>query len=128
MKKLGILMALAIGIIANPALAQLRALPPEPGKLEYQPPKIDPMIKRLNAMQSQLDALRQSAGKQVVVLHFTPSELPGWADNIYANNQQRSADLCKQALDDRYGRVISYRVWTNDDRFFFSHVVCETKP
>jgi hypothetical protein len=117
MNKLALSAALAASIVAFPAQAQSRV----------QAPSVDPVMARLVALQAQLDALKQSAGRQVVVLHFTPTELPGWPDNNYNNNQQRSTDLCKQALDDRYGRVISYRIRTNDDRFFFSHVVCETK-
>jgi hypothetical protein len=88
---------------------------------------MNPVMLRLAQLQAELNALKESAGKQVVVLHFTPTELNGSAENNYNNNQQSSIFLCQQALGDRYGRVLSYRVWNHDDRFYLSHVACETK-
>lgn len=129
MSKLAVFTALFAMAITCPANAQTRVqaqqLPAKPG---FQAPEIDPIIKRLNEMQMEIDALRQSAGRQVVVLHYTPGEIGGWADNNWQNNQKRSVDFCKQALDDRFGRVISYNLRSNGDFYYFGHVVCETKP
>lgn len=113
-------------VAATAATAQTRQQTPRAAPM-VKAPIVDPVTQRLNAMQAKLEALEESAGKQVVVLHFTPSELPGWPDNNAPSNQQRSSDLCEQALAERYGRVISYRTWTNGDNYFFTHVVCETR-
>ncbi len=125
--------ALALFAMANTAQAQTRVNPtptrtnPDrtPG---FQATPIDPVIERLIALQAEVDKLQESAGKQVVVLHFTPTELPGWPDNNFNDNEQRAADLCKQALGDRYGRPLARRVWTHENHFYFSHLTCETKP
>ncbi|MEE1876248.1 hypothetical protein [Altererythrobacter litoralis] len=116
-------------IVANPAMAQTRTQTTQPRTTPtIQAPTLDPVMVRLNALQLEIDALRQSAGKQVVVLHFTPTELAPWANGNYNISQERSNSLCQQALGDRFGRVLSYRVQMSGDRTFFSHVVCETKP
>ncbi len=133
MKLFASALALAVVAMANPAQAQDRLqvqtrTPPPPRGQSFQAPEIDPVIERLASLEAELAALKESAGKQVVVLHFTPSELPGWLDNNFAQNEERAAELCQQALGDRYGRVLSRRNWTNGERFFFTHVVCETAP
>lgn len=114
-------------IAASPAVAQVRAPVPQTQGRDFQAPKIDPVIIRLNELQQELDALKESAGKQVVVLHFSPTEHPGSLDNNYNNNQATATQMCQQVLGDRYGRMIDYRVWTNGDRYFLSHIACETK-
>lgn len=125
MKKFVLLAAAVAAAMTQPAAAQSRQKPAaQPSG--FQATAINPVFQRLNEMQQELDALRESAGKQVVVLHFTPSELPGWLDNQKANNVERSTALCSETLAERFGRVISYRIWTNGDRYFFTHVVCET--
>lgn len=121
--------AIMAGVVANPAMAQTRTQTTQPRTTPtVQAPTLDPVIVRLNALQLEIDALRQSAGKQVVVLHFTPTELAPWANGNYNISQERSNSLCQQELGDRFGRVLSYRVQLSGDRTFFSHVVCETKP
>ncbi len=129
MNKLTFAAALITTAIAIPANAQTRVQLPQPApKPGFQAPEIDPIFQRLNEMQKELDALRESAGKQVVALHYTPQEIGGWEDNNWNNNQKRSADFCKQALGDRFGRVISYNIRMNGKFFYFGHVICETKP
>lgn len=121
--------ALAVAV-ASPALSQSRAVTTStqttPSR-DFQPVKPDPVITRLNALQQELDALKETAGKQVVVLHFSPTEHPGSPDNNYNTNQAFATDACEKVLGDRFGRMIDYRVWTNGDRFFLTHISCETK-
>ena len=117
-------------VVATPVLSQSRAVTTNtqtsPSR-DFQPVKPDPVITRLNALQQELDALKQSAGKQVVVLHFSPTEHPGSLENNYNSNQAFATQACEQVLGDRFGRMIDYRVWTNGNRFFLSHISCETK-
>jgi hypothetical protein len=122
--------ALAVAV-ASPALSQSRAVTTStqttPPSRDFQPVKPDPVITRLNTLQQELDALKETAGKQVVVLHFSPTEHPGSPDNNYNTNQAFATDACEKVLGDRFGRMIGYRVWTNGDRFFLTHISCETK-
>ena len=121
-------------MLAGPAVAQggrVQAPAPSPGP-GIQKPSLDPTIQAISALRLRLDALRESVGRQVVVLHFTPSESNGWLDseNNWSKNNQRSEAICKQALGDRYGRVLSRQpqVHPTAGRWYFSHVVCETIP
>lgn len=122
--------ALAVAV-TSPALSQSRAVTTStqttPPSRDFQPVKPDPVITRLNALQQELDALKETAGKQVVVLHFSPTEHPGSPDNNYNTNQTFATQTCEKVLGDRFGRMIDYRVWTNGDRFFLTHISCETK-
>ncbi len=116
------------GIVANPAMAQTRTQTTQPRTTPtVQAPTLDPVMVRPNALQLEIDALRRSVGKQVVVLHFTPTELAPWENGKYKISQDRSNFLHQKALGDRFGRVLSYRPQPSGDRTFFSHVVCETK-
>lgn len=117
-------------VVASPALSQSRAVTTNtqttPSR-DFQSAKPDPVITRLNALQQELDALKQTAGKQVVVLHFSPTEHPGSLENNYNTNQAFATDACEKLLGDRFGRMIDYRVWSNGDRHFLTHISCETK-
>lgn len=126
--------ALVVFAVANPAQAQTRVNPtptrtnPDrtPG---FQATPIDPVIERLIALQAEVDKLKENAGKQVVVLHFTPSEMPGWTDanNNFDANNERAESLCQQALGERYGRPLARLIRPNGDLNYFSHLTCETK-
>ena len=126
--------ALAVmGAIAMPANAQLRVQTPQPPVPPgFQAPNIDPVMQRLNALQAQLKALQQSAGRQVVVLTFGPVDTTSWpdSDNSFPKNNQRAEAMCKEGLGDRYGRVLSRKVEPimSADRWYFPNLVCETKP
>lgn len=122
----------AAAVTGDAALAQSRVQapnipPPPPG---VQSPNVNPTNQAIAALSLKIDALAQSAGRQVVALHFTPTETGGWAEsqNTWAKNNERSEFICKQALGDRFGRVLSRSPQTNGDRWFFAHVLCETKP
>lgn len=132
MKILGCAIALMAIAIANPALAQVRVQttlpPPPPEKPGYQAPEIDPLFQRLNALQAQLDALRESAGRQLVVLHFNDGQGEGWYEGNPGAYAIRSANLCKQALGDRYGRTVWYLTDSGSQGIYFSQLICETKP
>ncbi|MDZ4139966.1 MAG: hypothetical protein U1D66_13980 [Erythrobacter sp.] len=132
MKRMAIVAAMIATSLSYTANAQTRvqapAPPPQPPKPGFQATDIDPIIKRLNELQAEIKALRESAGKQVIVLHYTPTENAGWADNNWNANQERSTFRCKQALADRFGRVISYDIQMNGELYFFGNVLCETKP
>ena len=121
--------ALAV-LVASPVHSQSRAVTTNtqttPSR-DFQPVKPDPVITRLNALQQEIEALKEVAGKQVIVLHFSPTEHPGSLDNNYNTNQAFANEACKKVLGDRFGRMIDYRVWTNGDRFFLTHLSCETK-
>lgn len=127
MKKTAIALASLACLIAGPVTAQTRATTQTPPARNFQPAQPDPVITRLNALQQELDALKETAGKQVVVLHFSPTEHPGTLTNTASTNQERATDFCEQILGDRFGRMINYRIWTNGDRFFLTHIACETK-
>lgn len=82
---------------------------------------------KLNSLQLQLNALKQSAGRQIVTLHFEPGQGPSTADNNFNTNQQNATQLCEQLLKDRYGRMLSYRIDTANEKFYLTHILCETK-
>ena len=121
--------ALAV-LVASPVHSQSRAVTTNtqttPSR-DFQPVKPDPVITRLNALQQEIEALKEVVGKQVIVLHFSPTEHPGSLDNNYNTNQAFAKEACEKVLGDRFGRMIDYRVWTNGDRFFLTHISCETK-
>ena len=127
MKKRAIVIALIACTVTGAATAQVRAPTQTAPSRDFQPVKPDPVVTRLNAIQQELDALKESAGKQVIVLHFSPTEHPGSLENNYNTNQAFATQACQQVLGDRFGRMIDYRVWTNGDRFFLTHISCETK-
>ena len=129
MKTIAMAAAILAVTTASPAEAQKRAPVPQPAAQPgYQATDIDPVMARFNALQAQLNALQQSAGRQIVTLHFEPGQGPSTADNNYNTNQQSATFLCEQLLKERYGRLLSYRIHNADDRFYFTHVLCETKP
>ena len=126
--------AILTGAIGASADAQVRrvqspqpALPPG-----FQAPNIDPVMQRLNALQAEVNALRQSAGRQVVVLNFTAHPTMTWADsdNSFPKNNARAEAICREALGDRYGRVLSRKAEPDMsvNRWFFPNLLCETKP
>ena len=69
-------------------------------------------------------------GRQVVSFEFSSEGLNTWtnAENTFPNNEQRAQNLCKELLGDRYGRVLSRRAQPAGDRWYFRHLVCETRP
>ena len=126
--------ALITGAMGSPADGQVRRVQspaPQlpPGVLA---PSLDPVVQRLNALQIEVDALRQSAGRQIVVLNFTNHPSTTWAeaDQTFPKNNARAEAICKEALGDRYGRVVSRKAEPDlsTNRWFFPNVVCETKP
>ena len=129
-----VMAAVLTGAIGVPAEAQVRRVQSQPPALPpgFQAPNIDPVMQKLNALQAEVNALRQSAGRQVVVLHFSPLPATSWAndDNSFPENNQRAEAMCKEALGDRYGRVLSRKAEPDAtlDRMFFPNLVCETRP
>ena len=120
----------AASVLAAPAAAQVRAPTPrpapQPGVLN---PDIDPASQGLSALALRLDAVEQAARRQVVVLEHNESNAESWprsSDN-FDNNNARSEDLCRGALGDRFGRVISRHRTFSGDRHFLHRVVCETR-
>ena len=129
MKKTGIIIAATALVIGGSAYAQDRVRAPQPASQPgFQPADIDPIMAKLNALQSQLNVLNQSAGRQVVTLHFAAGQSPGMADNNSNTYQEQARLLCEMQLKDRYGRVLSYRLQYTNNMYYFSHVLCETKP
>jgi hypothetical protein len=96
---------------------------------EVRAPALDPVQQRLNAIALKVDAATQAANRQVVAFHMSPDDL-SWsdADNNFPANNARGEKLCKDLLGDRYGRMLARRTQVSDERWYFSHVVCETKP
>ena len=129
-----VMAALLPGLLGVSAQAQIRRVqsPPPPLPPGFQAPALDPLVQRLNALQIEVNGLRQSAGRQVVVLHFTPHPTTSWtdADQSFPKNNARAEAICKEALGDRYGRVVSRKAEPDmsNGRWFFPNVVCETRP
>ena len=128
-----LLLALGASLpLAGNASAQVRQVqgPPPPPAPGIQRPAVDPTHQAISALSLKLDQLRASVGRQVIVLHFTPADTGGWLDsqNSFPANNQRGEDICKQALGDRYGRVLSRTPRPVGDRWYFPHVICETVP
>jgi len=130
-----VMAATLTAISSTTAPGQVRRIPtqpptePSPG---YQPPGVDPVAQKLGKLQIAVESLRQSVGRQIVVLHFAPLPSTSWvdADNTFPKNNQRAEAICKEALGDRYGRVVSRKTEPDAtlDRTYFPNVVCETKP
>jgi hypothetical protein len=113
----GLLVAAGLMTFAAPAAAQIRA------------PSLDPVQQRLNAIALKVDAATQAANRQVVAFHMAPEDL-SWSDqqNTFPANNERGEKLCQDLLGDRYGRMIARRAQLSGERWYFSHLVCETKP
>ena len=132
MKKLLSAAALTVMFTA-PALAQNRnvQVPPPPPPPGIQAPNVNSTNAAISALRLRLDALRESVGRQVVVLHYPSTDLNSWldADNSFPKNNQRAEAMCKAGLGDRYGRVLS-RVSQpiGNGRWYFPNLVCETAP
>jgi hypothetical protein len=117
----------------SPAQGQMRVATPSPSKVPtIQKPSISGESQAISALRLRIDALRESVGRQVVVLHFPPVGTTTWAEsgNSFPENTQRAEKICKDALGDRYGRVLSRKVEPNMEtgRWYFPNVVCETAP
>ena len=103
---------------------------PPPG---VQARDVSPGSQAMSALSLKIDALRESVGRQVVVLPFEPTDLNSWPEsqNNFPMNEKRAEDWCKEALADRYGRVLSRRahpIMPDGDRWYFPFILCETKP
>ena len=120
------MISLKTGAFALAALLALAA----PAQAQIRAPALDPTQQKLNALSQKVDALAQSAGRQVVSFEFSSEGLNTWtnAENTFPNNEQRAQNLCKELLSDRYGRVLSRRAQPAGDRWYFRHLVCETRP
>ncbi|MDP3400812.1 MAG: hypothetical protein Q8R97_06795 [Brevundimonas sp.] len=125
------LVALALLAVGSPALAQVRAPTaqpaPQPG---VRAPDSDPSSQAHSTILLRLDAVEQSARRQIVVLEFDEATAgdeiwPASSDNS-SNNGNRVTAICSAALADRFGRVVSYQRAYAGDRYFFGRVVCET--
>ena len=120
-------------MLAEPALAQNRNVqaPPPPPPPGIQAPNINSTNQAISALRLRLDALRESVGRQVVVLHYPATDLNSWldADHSFPKNNQRAEAMCKAGLEDRYGRVLSRVAQPiGNGRWYFPNLVCETAP
>ena len=120
-------------MLAEPALAQIRNVqaPPPPPPPGIQAPNMNSTNQAISALRLRLDALRESVGRQVVVLHYPATDLNSWldADNSFPKNNQRAEAMCKAGLGDRYGRVLSRVAQPiGNGRWYFPNLVCETAP
>ena len=90
-------------MLAEPALAQTRNFqaPPPPPPPGIQRPNMDSTNQAISALRLRLDALRESVGRQVVVLHNPATDLNSWldADNSFPKNNQRAEAMCKAGLE-----------------------------
>lgn len=115
------------------AQAQMRVGTPSPSKPPtIQKPSVSGESQAISALRLKIDALHNSVGRQLIVLHFPPVGTNTWADadNSFPSNTQRAEKMCKDALGDRYGRVVSRKAEPNMEtgRWYFPNVVCETVP
>ncbi len=123
----------SLAVLSQTAQAQNRvqapAIPP-PQPPGIQKPNVNPTNQAIAALKLQLDGLRDSVGRQVVVLHFPKDDLNSWldADNSFPKNNARAEAMCKTGLGDRYGRVLSREAQPIGERWYFPNLVCETKP
>ena len=120
-------------MLAEPALAQTRNFqaPPPPPPPGIQGPNVNSTNQAISALRLRLDALRESVGRQVVVLHYPATDLNSGldADNSFPKNNQRAEGMCKAGLGDRYGRVLSRVAQPiGNGRWYFPNLVCETAP
>ena len=126
-----ILLAAALALAGAAQAQDRRVQAPRPApQPRVQAPEIAPGSQAMAALNLKLDALRDSVGRQVVVLPFEPTDLNSWPDNQnnFPMNEKRAEDWCKEALGDRYGRVLSRRAHPVGDRWYFPFIVCETRP
>lgn len=124
----GLTMMFAQSAMAQSRNVQASPPPPPPG---IQRPNVDSTNQAIAALRLRVDALRDSVGRQVVVLHFPATDLNSWldADNSFPKNNQRAEGWCKAALGDRYGRVLSRLAQPiGNGRWYFPNLVCETAP
>ena len=120
-------------MFADTAMAQNRNVqsPPPPPPPGIQAPNMNSTNQAISALRLTLDALRESVGRQVVVLHYPATDLNSWldADNSFPKNNQRAEAMCKAGLGDRYGRVLSRVAQPiGNGRWYFPNLVCETAP
>ena len=129
MKKIALALSATLMLASTAADAQQRvqAQQPQPRQPGYEAPKMNPVLGELKALRAKVDALEQSAGKQVVVFHFAEGQSPSHSENDAEWNKDNARMLCQLMLKERYGRVLSYRMHLGEGRVYFSHVVCETK-
>lgn len=123
--------ATVLGLLAQPAQAQVRRPSPPPSPPQsFQPQAMDPTMQAIAALKLQLDTLRDSAGRQVVALHFEATGRDTWSEelNSWPQNNKRAETMCKAALGDRFGRVLSRTALPTGDRWYFPNLVCETAP
>lgn len=121
-------LASACPIIATAqTVRQAGVTPTQPG---VRAPDIDPTQGSLAALTLKLDALTQMVGRQIIVLEQVDQTATLWpaASDNFSNNNTRSTHLCKLALGDRFGRVLSRQRQVVGDQYFLSRVVCETQP
>ncbi|MFW2343100.1 hypothetical protein [Brevundimonas sp.] len=122
----------AVGLLAaSPVLAQVRAPTTQPTQQPgIRAPDVDPSSQAHSTILLRLDAVEQSARRQIVVLELDVATVGNdiWpvSSDTSGNNGPRVTAICSQALSDRFGRVVSYNRAYVDDRYFFSRVVCET--
>ncbi len=128
------LVTVAAVAFAGPANAQARRVqapaPAQPPSV--QAPSISATSQAMANLKLQIEALRNSVGRQVVVLNFGPLPTTSWSnsDNNAPKNSARAEKICSEALGDRYGQVVSRQVEPSADlsRWYFPNLVCETKP
>jgi hypothetical protein len=119
------------GVLAQPVQAQVRRPSPQPSPPQsFQAPASDPTVQAIAALKLQVEALRESVGRQVVALHFETTGQNSWgnAQNSWPQNNQRAEAMCKAALGDHYGRVLSREALPTGDRWYFPNLLCETAP
>ena len=90
-------------MFADTAMAQNRNVqsPPPPPPPGIQAPNMNSTNQAISALRLRLDALRESVGRQVVVLHNPATDLNSWldADNSFPKNNQRAEAMCKAGLE-----------------------------
>lgn len=128
------LLVFVSGLFALPAAAQAVRAPTtvptqQPG---IRAPDVDPSSQAHSAIMLRLNEVEQAARRQVVVLEY--AEGAGVAAETYplasqssSSNTNRVTALCSQALQDRFGRVVSYQRAYVGDSYFFNRIVCETR-
>ena len=129
MKALTIFLPIAALFMGAASHAQDRVQAPQPPRAPgYEAPKPNPVMVELKALQAKVDALEQSAGRQIITLHFEAGQGPGFEENNSTLILGAALSLCQTTLKDRFGRVLSYRTHFANGYFYPSHVLCESKP
>lgn len=126
------LAAAAACALAPPAAAQtVRAPTPAPAQQPgLRAPDVSPASQGLGALTLRLDALEQAVGRQLVVLEqdqAAPGESWPAASDNFPNNNTRAEAACRDALGDRFGRVVSRQRRTEGNLYYLSRVVCEAR-